>query len=262
MTSISGLDNFSWPRLPGEFEMPVWRGGEFRLGAQKRRILAFDVAESHWSSELTSLHEEKAGANHPIDRASRQLAVDSLQRFVPTESPVVLDVGSSSGYVLRESRRALPKAALIGSDYILPPLIKLAQEMPALPVLQFDLRSSRLSDNCVDAVTALNVLEHVDQDEALTQIYRVLRPEDVVRIEVPAGPELFDIYDERLMHPRRYLLSDLAGMAKRVGFEILKITRSLCTAHVPLFHRGFSNHSLRDFIWRSLHEFERFSGLR
>jgi SAM-dependent methyltransferase len=148
-----------------------------------------------------------------------------LKRLAPPDAPIVLDVGCSSGYVLREIKRVLPEAALIGSDYILAPLVKLGAQMPDLPILQFDLRQCPLSDNCVDAVTALNVLEHIDEDEkALSEIHRILKPQGIAYIEVPAGPELFDVYDEHLMHHRRYRLTELVTMARRVGFGIEETT--------------------------------------
>jgi SAM-dependent methyltransferase len=219
------FENFPWPKPLNANETPVWCGDAFVIGAEQRRILEFGEADSHWTPELTVLHEEQAGANHPIDQASRHLAVASLKQFVDAKAPVILDVGSSSGYILREIRQAVPDAALIGSDYLLQPLLKLAEKMPDLPILQFDLRRCPLPDACADAVTALNVLEHIDRDEeALAQIYRILRPGGVAHIEVPAGPGLFDIYDELLLHHRRYRLRDLAAMAHRVGFELLKKT--------------------------------------
>jgi SAM-dependent methyltransferase len=219
------FENFPWPKPLNTHETPVWCGDAFMLGTEQRRILEFGEAESHWSSELTLLHEQEAGANHPIDQASRHLAVASLKQFVDAKAPVILDVGSSSGYILREIQQAVPDAALIGSDYLLTPLLTLAEKMPELPILQFDVRHCPLTGDCIDAITALNVLEHIDQDEeALSQIYRILRPGGVAHIEVPAGPELFDIYDELLLHHRRYRLHDLVAMVRRVGFEVLKKT--------------------------------------
>jgi SAM-dependent methyltransferase len=223
--SGSKLDIFPWPKPAETDESPVWCGDAFVLGDKKRRILAFDEADSHWSPELTALHEAEAGANHPIDRASRQLAVESLKRFVRTQTAVILDVGCSSGYVLKEIQHSLPHASLIGSDYLSPPLLRLAKRMRELALLQFDLLRCPLPDDCVDAVTALNVLEHIDRDEeALAQIHRILCPGGVAHIEVPAGPGLFDIYDEQLLHRRRYRLRDLASMARRVGFDVLRKT--------------------------------------
>ena len=73
----------------------------------------------------------------------------------------------------------------------------------------------------MDGVTALNVLEHIDDDfTALNEIYRILIPRGIAHIEVPADPACFDLYDEVLMHFRRYRLRDLVAMAQRIGFEV------------------------------------------
>jgi ubiquinone/menaquinone biosynthesis C-methylase UbiE len=101
----------------------------------------------------------------------------------------------------------------------------LAQRMPDVPILQFDLRKCPLPDACVDGVSCLNVLEHIDAHEtALAEIYRILKPGGTAHIEVPAGPGLYDIYDEHLMHHRRYRLPDLVSLARKTGFAIEKAT--------------------------------------
>ena len=74
----------------------------------------------------------------------------------------------------------------------------------------------------MDAVVTLNVLEHIDDDErALRQIHRILKPGGLAVIEVPAGPQLYDVYDKLLMHHRRYTLCGLSRLARTVGFELL-----------------------------------------
>ena len=225
MTLQRELKDFPWPKPFASTAVPVWTGHGFRVGEVHHAFLNFGAEESHWSPDLTQLHEAEAGSTHPIDRASRKLAVRSLRHFVSTKVPIILDIGCSSGFLLEEIRNCLPQAALVGSDYIASPLVRLIERMPNLPILQFDLRKCPLPDNCVDAVTVLNVLEHVDRDEeALRQIYRILRPGGIAHIEVPAGPHLYDIYDEHLMHHRRYRLSNLMIMTERVGFEIVRAT--------------------------------------
>ena len=225
VATATDYEDFPWPRPPRGTTSPRWVGNGFVTGDNFHRILVFDAAQSHWSSELTELHEAEAGSDHPIDRASRRFAVRSLTRYVTHDAPLVLDVGSSSGYVLAEIRRAVPRARLIASDYLLRPLERLGERMPSLPILQFDLRACPLPDRCVDAVTALNVLEHIDDDiVALRQIARILKPGGAAHIEVPAGPALYDIYDEQLMHHRRYRLNDVTAKARESGFEILFAT--------------------------------------
>ena len=231
------LAAFPWPMLPGTTAAPVWREGRFYLDEQPRRVLCYDAADSHWSAELTELHESEAGSHHPIDRASRALAVRSLTEYLPEQgaAPVVLDVGCSSGFVIEEIRAALPAAVLVGSDYILPPLEKLADRLPGLPLLQFDLRRCPLPAACVDAVTALNVLEHIDDDlAALREVARILRPGGLAHIEVPAGPNCYDIYDEQLMHHRRYRLGELLSKARAAGFRVLRATHLGCLIY-PAF---------------------------
>jgi hypothetical protein len=46
----------------------------------------------------------------------------------------------------------------------------------------------------------------------------------LAHIEVPADPSSFDLYDEVLMHFRRYRLRDFAKKARDGGFAILKAT--------------------------------------
>ena len=90
-------------------------------------------------------------------------------------------------------------------------------------MLQFDLRACPLPDNSLDGVVALNVLEHIDEDEkALAHIFRVLKAGGLAHIEVPAGPALYDFYDEVLMHHRRYGRKELIKKCKNAGFRVIR----------------------------------------
>ena len=230
------LARFPWPTPPGATAAPAWRGGQFQSDGQSRRVLCYDADDSHWSAELTELHEAEAGAHHPIDDLSRRAAVRSLTRHLPPGGrPLVLDVGCSSGFVIGEIHRALPHAAVIGSDYLLPPLEKLGARLPGVPLLQFDLRRCPLPDACVDAVTSLNVLEHIDDDaRALREIARILRPGGVAHVEVPAGPGCYDFYDELLMHHRRYTSRALLAKARAAGLVVERATHLGCLIY-PAF---------------------------
>lgn len=183
-------------------------------------VLCYDETASNWNVELTRYHEAEAGANHPIDIASRRMAIQSIRRHVASEAPVLLDVGCSSGHLLGELASAFPGAQLIGADFIPEVLRRIAPSMPGVPLVQFDLRHCPLPDASVDAVTCLNVLEHIDDDEAaLRHIKRILKPGGIAHVEVPAGPGLYDIYDQWLMHHRRYRMRDLLALARRVGLQ-------------------------------------------
>jgi len=229
------LFDFPWPKIPESTLAPVWTGHGFKLGERDCALLSYAAAESNWTDELTSFHEDTAGSNHPIDRASREMALSGLA-LAPTNAPLILEIGCSSGFMLKLARQRLPGASWIGSDYVRGPLEKLAAEVPELPLLHFDLRACPLPDESVDAVLLLNVLEHIDDDaQALRQVHRILRPGGVAVIEVPAGPELYDVYDQLLMHYRRYTSRGLREVLVTTGFDIARFSH-LGTFIYPPFY--------------------------
>ena len=218
------FSDFPWPLIPGQTSRPVWDGLKFLVNGQSLRVLVYDTEQSHWSEELTAMHEKEGGNQHPIDVASRRLAIVSMGQ-IGKKTPVILDVGCSSGFVLDELKAAMPMAGLIGADYLRGPLETLGKRILDIPIMQFDLRRCPLPEGCVDGITCLNVLEHIDEHaQALSEIYRILANDGIAHIEVPAGPHLYDIYDEHLMHYRRYKLNDLVSLAKKIGFSVQKAT--------------------------------------
>ncbi len=222
-TAESARTGLKFPSPPGSSDAAIWTGNSFTVGDRVERILSYDVGSSGWTEELTDLHEGVDDEDHYMSVASREQAVSSLERWIEVPEPVILDIGCSSGYTLRLLRRRMPRATLLGADYVRRPLEKLAVTIPDLPLLQFNVSHCPLEPDSVDAVVLLNILEHIEDDgQAVQQIYRILRPGGVAAIEVPAGPHLYDIYDQRLMHFRRYRLGDLTGLMRRAGFEVVK----------------------------------------
>jgi SAM-dependent methyltransferase len=214
---------FPWPSPTEGGPPPVWTGHGFELGGVRVPVMSYGVGASGWSDDLTSMHENLAGAAHPIDVASRRHAVEQLRKHLTRPDAVVLEVGCSSGYLLRDMRAAMPDAFLIGADYVRGPLVALADALPTVPILQFDLQRCPLPDASVDAVVLLNVLEHIEDDAAAVgHLYRVLRPGGVAVIEIPAGPQLYDVYDKELMHFRRYRRKGAVALFEKAGFRVDK----------------------------------------
>lgn len=227
--------DFPWPPLHEGGPVPVWDGTRFKVGGEDCEILEYSRDETAWDAGLTGFHEENACSDHPIDVASRRLAVAGLRRFLRPAAPVILEVGSSSGFLLPLVRQAFPGASVIGSDAFPETLHALAARRDGFPLLQFDLVRCPLPDASVDALVALNVLEHIEDDAAaLVQIGRVLKPGGIAYVEVPAGAWLYDIYDELLRHYRRYTPARLVRLAAQAGLDAAWLSHLGCLVF-PLF---------------------------
>ncbi|MDR3476706.1 MAG: methyltransferase domain-containing protein [Gammaproteobacteria bacterium] len=214
---------FALPPIIEGGATPVWVMDGFQIGSEFTKVLQYSLNDSGWNDDLTLFHEESAGDQHFIDQASRLHALGELKKHVKQPNPTILEVGCSSGFMLEEMQKAFPDATIIGSDVVNSPLKKLAEKIPHVPLLRFDMVHCPLPDNSIDAIVMLNVLEHIEDDAgALAQAMRVLKPGGTLIIEVPAGPHLYDAYDKILMHYRRYRLSSFCKLLENAGFQILK----------------------------------------
>lgn len=76
-----------------------------------------------------------------------------------------------------------------------------------------------------DLVTALDVIEHVDADEAiLREAYRVARPGATLAISVPAFQWLWSYNDVLNGHKHRYTPRELRERVERAGFRVKRLT--------------------------------------
>ena len=217
------MRDFPWPLTPGAKTRPEWTGSGFLVDGERTPVLVYCTRRESWDDELTVFHEQIAGSDHFIDIASRRNAVAELKSCLKKPDPVVLEIGSSSGFLLPAIVKAYPDGLVVGSDSFPEALERLARIDPTSPLLGFDLMECPLPDNCVDAVVLLNVLEHIKEDEkAMRMLFRVLKPGGIAILEVPSGSGLFDIYDELLRHYRRYDMKTFRSLAESAGFQILK----------------------------------------
>lgn len=78
------------------------------------------------------------------------------------------------------------------------------------------------ADNSVSVITALDVIEHVREDrKAMEEFHRVLRPNGMAVITVPALPALWSDWDEVLHHFRRYTKKSLLAIVPSEAFEVV-----------------------------------------
>jgi SAM-dependent methyltransferase len=79
--------------------------------------------------------------------------------------------------------------------------------------------------NYFDLITALDVIEHVDQDvDSLKAIRSCLSPDGKAIITVPAYMFLWSAFDEMNQHKRRYTLNELHKKLEQAEFFVEKIS--------------------------------------
>lgn len=141
-------------------------------------------------------------------------------RFANETPGTVLDVGAAgggNGRVLRDLGWRVIAAEY--SDFGLS-----VARSRGLAAIRADARRLPLRDSSVDAVIAMDVLEHIDDDEtAASEIARVLRPGGTAFITVPADPKLWSAHDVALSHVRRYTRESLLDVIIGSGLQVVEI---------------------------------------
>ena len=204
----------SVPRFDGG-----WRLDEGRVGPYISYLGA--PSPEGWSSDLESLHMDST-TDHFIDVWTREAVLAALRAGSLPAVPTVLDLGCSSGLMTGEVLRAWPHASVLGLDAEAEGLVVAHQALPDVPFIHASGTDIPLADQSVDAVVALNVLEHVADDvAALAEVHRVLRPGGRAVMVVPYNPRLYDYYDAHLQHERRYGRTEMPDKGRSAGLEVV-----------------------------------------
>ncbi len=133
-----------------------------------------------------------------------------------SHTPLLLDVGSGTG-------GAAPTLARHGHAVALdrePSAFTLAPDRPYhYRVVGAADQPLPFADNSFDVVCALDVLEHLDDDDAcVAELYRICRPGGTVVVFVPALQILWGYNDDYSQHRRRYRRPELRALLRSAGF--------------------------------------------
>jgi len=138
-------------------------------------------------------------------------------------APAAVDLGGGCGgwvrYLSAHAGGDFREIALADSS---PDALALAaDEVPASSRrYQIDLLNLQWTDRW-DVAFLLDVLEHIDEDEAvLAQVRRALRPGGYLVVTTPALERFRTNVDNMTHHVRRYSRADFARLAERTGFEL------------------------------------------
>jgi SAM-dependent methyltransferase len=133
----------------------------------------------------------------------RRILVDELiGRERIDRHPLHLELACGTGRIAAEMSRRGHRVVAVD---LLPEALELARRAdPQAMLVRCDATHLPFRPGTFDIVTALEVLEHVDDEAALTELRFVLRPTGRAIISVPAMPWLWSARDVDAGHLRRY----------------------------------------------------------
>lgn len=157
---------------------------------------------------------------HWFYRTKRQIARYWLLKSYPLHKDSVLaDCGAGTGLFASEMSDICRVIAIDSEEDA---LCLAEQKLGKENVRRGSCVALPLGDSSVDCVTALDVLEHVEDDRlAVGEFARVLKPGGVAVVTVPAMQSLWSDWDEALHHYRRYYHADLLKLFDTTQFQIM-----------------------------------------
>jgi len=164
--------------------------------------------------------------------ARRSLAVEVLKKEIGSRNPVrILDVGCGTGANATAFDNLAPT---VGLDASLDAL-HFCQKRGLREITLSPVENLPFGGGTFDIVTALDVLEHTDDDlDALREIRRVTKTQGLLLITVPAYGFLWSEHDEALKHRRRYTAHELRNKLTEAGYDVVRTSYFISTLFFPI----------------------------
>ena len=157
----------------------------------------------------------------------RRLAHRWLASSGRVEGPL-LDLGCGTGAGLRDfADLTTPAGEVVGLDYSAEALA-FARGRGFCTLVNGDAQALPFRDASFGGAVTLDMLEHVrDHERAARELFRVLKPDASLVVNVPAYRWLWSGHDAALMHHRRYSRGELVNLLEGAGFEIVRASYTM-----------------------------------
>jgi SAM-dependent methyltransferase len=188
-----------------------------------------NIAEYAEMFKLESFYWWFVARRHLLESFVKSIARDFKQ-------PTILDVGCGTGI----NYSVLSKYGDTFSTDASEEALAFSKSRGTSGLARSHIESLPFASSTFDIVTALDVLEHVDDDlKALGEILRVTGAGGVLVVTVPAYGFLWSEHDEALHHRRRYAASELRNKLTNAGFEVERISYYITLLFFPILFMRF-----------------------
>lgn len=166
----------------------------------------------------------------------REILSEALSRITKKIDNAILDIGCGPGGNIAVLK---PFGRVTGIDNSKEAL-KYAETKEYDKVMEGDILNLPFPEESFDIVASLDVFEHLESDlQVIKECYRVLRPNGILLLTVPAHPFLWNEHDEYLEHVRRYKTREILGKLRDAGFSIIKQSHFITLGVPGILFRNF-----------------------
>lgn len=143
----------------------------------------------------------------------------------------LIEVGAGTGLFASEMHSLMKVIALD----VNPIALSFIRERNQIPLISAMAEHLPIKPGSVDVITALDVIEHIEDDrDALEGLVNATREGGLIILTVPAYRFLWSEWDVALHHRRRYTYSDILRLLTRLDVDIVHLSCINTAAFVPI----------------------------
>jgi len=163
--------------------------------------------------------------------AKRDIGLRLLKKYLSKKNPQILDIGCGTG----KNVEALGKLGETWGIDVSENAILYCKKRGLKKVKLAKAEATRFKNNSFDVIVLFDVLEHVDDVKTIKEIFRILKPNGLVLITVPAYPRLWSKWDEILHHKRRYTKKSLTELFNAKEFKKVHFSYAFSYLLIPAY---------------------------
>lgn len=193
-------------------------------------------------SEYDNIHNSEM--THWWYRGLRSFVLNKMSEYYRyKEGGNFLDAGCGTGGMINDLHKNYPQAQISAFDYN-ERAVEYANSHKVAAVQQASINEIPFPDNHFDIITCLDVLyiKGVDAEKAISELYRVLKPEGLLFLNVCAFEHLRGAHDIVVQTNVRFTKASLGKICSVTEFQVLFSSYWNFLLSIPLtFWRIYSN---------------------